>query len=330
MILLTGGAGFIGSCLNAALQERGCPVAVVDRLGSGPKWRNLRRRPPQEIVPPEALDAWLAAPPPGRPPVEAVVHLGAVSETTATDGDLVWHSNVSLSQNLWRWCAQAGVKLIYASSAATYGAAEGEGAFSDDPARLDALRPLNLYGWSKHAFDLWVRAELAAGRPAPPRWFGLKFFNVYGPNEYHKGSMISVVKVKRDEVVAGGPARLFRSDRSDVPDGEQQRDFVWVGDVVDVMLWLLDTPAAPSGLFNLGTGTARSYLDLARAVCDAAGVPERIEFVPMPEALRGQYQSFTRADLARLRDAGYPGQFTPLEEGIRRYVSILADPDPYL
>ena len=325
MILLTGGAGFIGSCLHASLQARGGETVVLDRLGTEGKWRNLRRHPPQRLLLPEQLDAFLAT----APRLDAVVHLGAVSDTTARDGDLAWQSNVALSQRLWSWCASSGVTFLYASSAATYGAASGEDAFSDHPSRLETLRPLNLYGWSKHAFDLWVRREVDAGRPSPRRWAGLKFFNVYGPNEYHKGGMVSVVKVKHEEVAAGHPARLFRSDRPGLADGAQARDFIWVVDVVDVLLWLLDTPTV-NGLFNLGTGIARSYLDLAHAVCDATGVPRRVEFVDMPEALRGQYQSYTCADVTRLRDAGYGGQFTPLEEGVRRYVALLGSGDPYL
>ena len=326
MILLTGGAGFIGSCLNAALQRQGRDVTIVDRLGSDGKWRNLAHAPPQRLVPPEALDALLTR---AGVAIEAVVHLGAISETTARDGDLVWSSNVALSQTLWSWCAAHGVPFLYASSAATYGAADGPDGFSDDPALLDRLRPLNLYGWSKHAFDLWVRRQVAEGAPAPPHWAGLKFFNVYGPNEYHKGGMISVVKVKHDEVASGRPARLFRSDRPGLADGAQARDFVWVGDVVDVLCWLLDAHGA-NGLFNLGTGTARTYLDLAHAVCDAAGQPRAVAFVDMPEPLRGQYQSYTCADIGRLRDAGYAGQFTTLEEGVRRYVALLDSGDPYL
>ena len=164
----------------------------------------------------------------------------------------------------------------------------------------------------------------------PPQWVGLKFFNVYGPNEYHKGHMISVVKVKHDEVAAGSAPRLFRSTEPGLADGEQKRDFIWVGDVVDVLLWLLDTPSV-NGLFNLGTGHARSYLDVAHAVCDAAGVPRKVEFIDMPESLRGQYQSFTEAPMSRLRAAGYGGQFTPLEQGVRRYVQDhLAQPDPFV
>ncbi len=323
MILVTGGAGFIGSNLHAALVRRGTEAVVVDRLGGDGKWRNLASHPPTEVISPDALDAFLAT----RPPVEMVFHLGAISETTATDGDLAWRTNVALSWRLWQWCAAMGARFVYASSASTYG--NGTSGFDDDPALLRALRPLNLYGWTKHAFDLRVAAALAAGEAAPPQWAGLKFFNVYGPNEYHKGRMISVVKVKHDEVSAGQPARLFRSDRAGLADGAQRRDFIWVGDVVDVMLWLLDRPAV-SGLFNLGTGTARSYLDLAHAVCDAAGRSRAVEFIDMPAALYGQYQSFTEARMDRLRAAGYAGQFTPLEEGVRRYVQeYLQAPERY-
>ena len=323
MILVTGGAGFIGSILHAALHRRGHETVVVDRLGHEGKWRNLAHHPPARLLAPEQLEAFLA----GRPKLAMVFHLGAISETTATDGDLVWATNVALSSRLWDWCAQHDTRLVYASSAATYG--DGAAGFMDGLDGLERLRPLNLYGWSKHAFDLAVKRRLAAGTPRPAQWAGLKFFNVYGPNEYHKDAMISVVKVKYDEVAAGQPPRLFRTDRPELADGQQRRDFIWVDDVVDVLLWLLDTPAV-SGLFNLGTGRARSYLDLAHAVCDAVGVPRQVAFIDMPEKLRGQYQSFTEAPMERLRAAGYGGQFTPLEEGIRRYVrDHLAQPDPY-
>lgn len=324
MILLTGGAGFIGSNLHAALTARNERVVVVDWLGDGGKWRNMLAHPPYRLVAPEALEAFLAE----GPEIELVFHLGAVSETTAVDGDLVWRTNVDLSWRLWQWCAAHGARFVYASSAATYGA--GEAGFEDGLEGLDALRPLNLYGWSKHAFDLRVRRALRDGEPAPRQWAGLKFFNVFGPNEYHKGRMISVVKVKHDEVLAGQAPRLFRSDQADVADGAQRRDFIWVGDVVDVLLWLRDTPGA-SGLFNVGTGVARTYLDLAHAVCDAAGIARTVEFVPMPAALQGQYQSFTEARMDRLRAAGYPGQFTPLDDAIRRYVRHhLASGAPYV
>jgi ADP-L-glycero-D-manno-heptose 6-epimerase len=323
MILVTGGAGFIGSILHAALRERGHETIVVDRLRDGGKWRNLRSHPPSRILSPNDLDDFLA----GHPPIEMVFHLGAISATTATDGDQTWGTNVELSLKLWHWCADHGLRFVYASSAATYG--DGAQGFEDGFDGLERLRPLNLYGWTKHAFDLDVKRMVAGGEARPPQWAGLKFFNVYGPNEYHKGAMVSVVKVKYDEVAAGKPPRLFRSDQPDLPDGQQRRDFIYVDDVVDVMLWLLDTPAA-SGLFNLGTGTARSYLDLAYAICDAAGVARQVEFIDMPAKLRGQYQSFTQAPMDRLRAAGYGGQFTPLEDGIRRYVQDhLSQPDPY-
>ncbi len=325
MILVTGGAGFIGSNLHAALSARGDAVAIADWLGSGAKWRNLRRHPPAEMIAPENLDAFLAR----GEKITAIVHLGAISETTATDGDAVWHSNVSLSQKLWRWCAAHKVRFIYASSAATYG--DGTAGFEDDGAlaALRRLQPLNLYGWSKHAFDLWVAGQAESNAPTPPAWAGVKFFNVFGPNEYHKGKMISVVKVKHDEVTAGRPVRLFKSDQAGLADGAQQRDFIYIGDAVAALLFLLDAPKV-AGLFNLGTGTARSYADLARAVCAANNAPERIEYIDMPEALRGQYQSFTQAPMARLRAAGFNHEFCTLEQGVARYIQdYLSKADPY-
>ena len=325
MIMVTGGAGFIGSFLHAALMARGAETVVVDWLGEDEKWRNLANHPPARIVLPEALEDFLAT----RPPLECVIHLGAISSTTARDGDTTWQTNVELSLRLWHWCAAHGARFLYASSAATYG--DGERGFEDDAAlpALRQLKPRNLYGWTKHAFDLQVAQMLLAGVRRPPQWAGLKFFNVYGPNEYHKGSMISVVKVKYDELAAGNAARLFRSDRPGLADGAQARDFIWVEDVAAVILWLLDNPGV-NGLFNVGTGTARTYLDLAHAVCDAMGRPRAVDFIPMPQALAGQYQSFTQASTARLRAAGFAGQFTPLEEGIRRYVQdYLMQADPY-
>jgi ADP-L-glycero-D-manno-heptose 6-epimerase len=323
MILITGGAGFIGSYLNAELASRSHETVIVDWLGTAGKWQNIAAHPPSALILPEDLDGFLAA----KPPIEAVFHLGAISETTAVDGDLVWKTNVSLSDRLCNWCVEAGARFFYASSAATYGS--GSAGFDDDPAALERLAPLNLYGWSKHVFDLRLQARLRRGEPLPRQWVGLKFFNVYGPNEYHKGKMISVVKVKYDEVARGRPASLFRSDQKDVADGMQRRDFIWVGDVVDVMLWLLDHPDV-CGVFNVGTGVARTYIDLAHAVCDAAGVAQDIRFIDMPAALVGQYQSFTEAKMQRLRAAGYSRPFTSLEEGVRRYVqNYLRGTHPY-
>ncbi|HYZ34878.1 MAG TPA: ADP-glyceromanno-heptose 6-epimerase [Crenalkalicoccus sp.] len=325
MYLVTGGAGFIGSNLVAALAARGAEVVVVDRLGEGDKWRNLAKHPIAGLIPPEALDRFWE----GRPPLAAVLHMGAISETTATDADLVAATNLMLPLRLWEGCAERGIPFLYASSAATYG--DGAAGFEDDmrPEALARLRPLNLYGWSKHAFDQRVADLLARGRPAPPQWAGLKFFNVYGPNEYHKGRMASVLFHKYRQVARGEAATLFRSDRPDIADGQQKRDFVHVDDCVAVLLWLLDNPRV-SGLFNLGSGRARSFLDLVRAIFAALEQPERIAFMEMPADLRGRYQYFTEAPLARLRDAGYGGQMTPLEDGVRRYVrDFLATDDPY-
>jgi ADP-L-glycero-D-manno-heptose 6-epimerase len=325
MILVTGGAGFIGSNIVAALADRGEEVVVCDRLRRDGKWRNLAKHLVAEIVAPEALQAWLDR----TPPLRAIVHMGAISATTETDGDLTAATNIALPLALWEWCAAHAVPLIYASSAATYG--DGTAGFDDDasPTALARLRPLNLYGWSKHAFDRRVADLVARGRPRPPQWAGLKFFNVYGPNEYHKGPMISVVKRKADEIAGGGPATLFRSHRADIPDGHQARDFIWVGDCVDVVLWLLDHPEA-SGLFNVGTGRARTYVELARAVFAAMNRAPEIRFVDTPEQLRAQYQYFTQARMERLRAAGYDRPFTSLEDGVATYVrDYLLAADPY-
>jgi ADP-L-glycero-D-manno-heptose 6-epimerase len=326
MYLVTGGAGFIGSNLVASLAARGEEVAVCDRFGTDAKWRNIAKHLVACAIAPEDLPTWLER----APKLKAVLHMGAISATTETDADLTIRTNLTLSLALWEWCAKAAVPFIYASSAATYGA--GEAGFDDDasPEALARLRPLNLYGWSKHAFDRRVVDLVRRGRARPPQWAGLKFFNVYGPNEYHKGSMISVVKRKADEIAAGEAATLFRSARPDIADGAQARDFVWVGDCVSVMLWLLDHPAV-SGLYNLGTGTARTYLDLAHAVFAAMGRPPEIRFIDMPGNLAGQYQYFTEARMERLRAAGYAAPFTPLEDGVRAYVErhLLPGRDPY-
>ncbi|MFC4167690.1 ADP-glyceromanno-heptose 6-epimerase [Teichococcus aestuarii] len=329
MYLVTGGAGFIGSNLVAALCERGAEVLVCDRLRSGEpgreKWRNLAHHPIAGILPPEKLWDWLEDAP--RP--EMIFHLGAISDTTVRDGDLVAENNLSLTLRLFAWCAEHGVRLVYASSAATYG--DGALGFDDDasPAALAALRPLNLYGWSKHATDRRVADLLARGRAAPPQWAGLKFFNVYGPNEHHKGRMASVVLHKFRQIMTGAPATLFKSDREGIADGEQLRDFVHVDDCVEVMLWLLDNPQA-SGLFNVGTGTARSFLDLTRAVYAALDRTPEIAFIEMPVDLVGKYQYFTQARMERLRAAGFTGAATGLEDGVRRYVQdFLTRPDPY-
>lgn len=325
MYVVTGGAGFIGSNLVAALCDRGEEVLVVDRLRDGVKWRNLAHHGIAGILGPDQLpDFWAS-----QPKVSAVLHMGAISATTATDGDLVAATNLTLPLALWAECAARGVPFLYASSAATYG--DGALGFADDesPAALAALRPLNLYGWSKLAFDRRVAAMLARGYPAPPQWAGLRFFNVYGPNESHKGRMASVVFHKFHEVQRGEPARLYRSDRSDYADGAQLRDFVHVEDCVAAMLWLLDHPKV-SGLFNIGSGQARSFVDLVRALFVGLGQNDRIEFIDMPSDLAGKYQYFTEAPMAKLRAAGFDRAPTTLEDGVGRYVrDFLLNPDPH-
>ena len=324
--VVTGGAGFIGSNVVAELSDRGAAVVVCDWLRSDERWRNLAKHGIVDLIPPEALLGWLER---NRHDVEAVVHLGAISSTTETDVDLIVRNNVRSTLDLVQWCTDAGKRLIYASSAATYG--DGSAGFDDAPGceALSRLRPLNAYGWSKHFVDRRVASLAAQGRPLPPQWVGLKFFNVYGPNEYHKGSMRSVVAQNFPRVQRGEAVRLFRSRRADYADGGQLRDFIYVKDCVAVISWLLGNRGV-CGLFNVGTGAARSWLDLANALFSAAGRPARIEFVDMPPELVEKYQYFTQAHVDRLRAAGYRDPFTTLEAGVADYVQqYLARGDPY-
>jgi ADP-L-glycero-D-manno-heptose 6-epimerase len=320
MLLVTGGAGFIGSNVVASLNEAGrCDVAVCDTLGSEGKWRNLQKRQLAEVVPPEELLTWLA----GRK-LDAVIHMGAISATTATDGDLVLKTNFTLSLKLLDWCTTARTPFIYASSAATYG--DGEGGFTDDwsPAALKRLRPMNLYGWSKHLFDQAVVDRAIRRVALPPQWAGLKFFNVFGPNEYHKGEMMSLIAKRFEDAKAGRPVRLFKSHRAGISDGDQRRDFISVDDAVAVVRWLLDTPEV-SGIFNVGTGKARSFREMIIAVFSALGRAPNIEFIDMPPAIRDSYQYFTEASVENLRRAGYNAGFTPLEDAVKRYVTGFLD-----
>jgi ADP-L-glycero-D-manno-heptose 6-epimerase len=320
MLLVTGGAGFIGSNVVAALNDAGrSDVVVSDILGHDGKWRNLAKRQLADFVPPAELMDWLK----GRH-LDAIIHLGAISETTATDGDLVIETNFRLSMRLLDWCTANATPLIYASSAATYG--NGEQGFGDDGsvAALKKLRPMNLYGWSKNLFDIAVAERAARGEKLPPQWAGLKFFNVFGPNEYHKGTMMSVLARRFDDVKAGRPVTLFKSHREGIADGDQRRDFIYVEDVVRVMLWLLATPQV-SGLFNVGTGTARSFKDLIVSAYAALGSMPNIRYVDMPEQIRGSYQYFTQSEVDRLRRAGYNGGFTALEDAVAAYVKGFLD-----
>jgi ADP-L-glycero-D-manno-heptose 6-epimerase len=320
MLLVTGGAGFIGSNLVAALNDAGrADVTVCDLLGHDGKWRNLAKRQLADIVPAAELPDWLK----GRR-LDAVIHLGAISETTATDGDLVIETNFRLSMRLFDWCTAHATPFIYASSAATYG--DGAQGFSDDPSisALKMLRPMNLYGWSKHLFDMAVAERVARAEKLPPQWAGLKFFNVFGPNEYHKGAMMSVLARRFDDVRGGRPVQLFKSHREGIADGDQQRDFIYVDDAVRVMMWLLATPSV-SGIFNVGTGKARSFKDLMLSAYTALGAAPNIQFIDMPESIRGSYQYFTQSDVDRLRRAGYNGGFTALEDAVDAYVKGFLD-----
>ncbi|MDP9128131.1 MAG: ADP-glyceromanno-heptose 6-epimerase [Pseudomonadota bacterium] len=316
MILVTGGAGFIGSNLVAALNARDERVAVCDWLGSGDKWLNLAKRDLENLIPPGHLDDFLRG---HEGDIEAVFHLGAISTTTETNADLIIDTNFHLSRKLWKWCREFNAQFIYASSAATYG--DGANGFKDDESieGLAKLRPLNPYGWSKHLFDRWVARRQTRRDGRPSQCVGVKFFNVFGPNEYHKGEQRSVVHQVYPYALKGEAFPLFKSYNTRYRDGGQLRDFVWVGDCIKVLLWLYENPKI-NGLYNLGTGRARSFEDLAKAVYVAAGKKPMITYKEMPDTLRDKYQYFTEADMSRLRSAGYVAPFTELEEGVKLYV----------
>lgn len=325
MYLVTGGAGFIGSNLVAELTAAGHEVAVCDFVDESNR-ANLDKRGPLEIIHPDALLAWLST---ADPEPQAIFHMGAISSTVERDVDKIMRNNYLLSLRLWEWAATAQVPFIYASSAATYG--DGGAGFNDDndPAALLRLKPLNPYGWSKLMFDR-AALQMAAAGQAPPQWAGLRFFNVYGPNEYHKGGQRSVVPQFWQQIRETGKARLFKSHDPDYADGGQLRDFVHVSDTVAVMLWLAQTPGV-SGIFNLGTGQARSFDDLAKAIFDTLGTAADIDYIAMPDSVRNQYQYFTEARMDRLRSAGYDKPFISLEDGVRSYVgTYLESNDRYV
>jgi len=328
MVVVTGGAGPIGSNLVAELNKRGThKVVVCDRFGNNEKWRNLQAHPVHELVVPEKLIAWLDA---NKNLVDVIFHLGAVSTTTETDVDLLVDSNVNTSLRLWRWSIINGKRFIYASSSYTYG--DGDEGF-DDNSSLDylrKLRPLNAYGWSKHLFNWHVASSVARHEPSPPQCAGLKFFNLYGPNEYHKDSQRSVVCQIAQHAIQGGMVKLLKSYNKQYTDGGQMSDFVHVKDAVKVMLWLLDHPKI-SGIYNVGTGKARTFEDLANAIFAAINRPPHIHYVDMPEHLLQKYQYFTEAKMERLPGAGYTEPFFSLEDGVKDYVqNYLVKDDPYL
>lgn len=317
MIIVTGGAGFIGSNILAGLEKQKYKdIVVVDWLGNEDKWKNIAKRELAAIVAPENMFDYLEK---HKEEITAVIHMGAISTTTETDVDLIIRSNFELSWKLWEFCRDNQKQFIYASSAATYG--DGSLGFKDDNdlSALNSLHPLNPYGWSKALFDRKVAREVLEGRKLPRQYVGLKFFNVYGPNEYHKGGQKSVIAHIFPNVKNNEETLLFKSYNPRYKDGEQLRDFVWVGDIVAVILWMLENKNV-NGIFNVGYGKARSFYDLAKATWAAMGKEPKIGFKDMPETLRDKYQYYTQADLENLRRVGFTQPMTSLEDGVRLYV----------
>ena len=312
-LIVTGGAGFIGSATIWQLNAMGYDdILCVDALRTGDKWKNLVGLRFTDVVHKDEFRTTLRQ----RPDyygAQTVIHLGACSATTERDADYLLENNTHYTHDLCEWALARGARFIYASSAATYG--DGADGFDDDPAKLRSLVPLNMYGYSKHLFDLQ-----AAQTKADSQIVGLKFFNVFGPNEYHKGDMMSVVCKAHRQILQTGELQLFQSHRDGIGDGEQQRDFVYVKDATAVIAWLVTAPHV-SGLFNLGTGQARSWNALAHAVFAAMGTAPNIRYVPMPETLRDRYQYFTQATMTRLQAAGCPVRFTALEAAVHDYVT---------
>jgi len=324
--LVTGGAGFIGSNIVAQLSSVGEEVAVCDWMRSDDRWRNLAKHEVAAIIAPPQVLAWLQA---RRGSITAVVHMGAISATTESDVDQLVECNIRATAGLLEWCTETQTRFIYASSAATYG--DGAEGFDDEftPSALTKLRPLNAYGWSKHVVDRRVARLVEQRKPLPPQCVGLKFFNVYGPNEYHKAGMRSLIATSIEGLLAGQPLRLFRSYRPDYADGGQLRDFIYVKDCVDIVIWLLENQKV-NGLFNVGTERARSWVDLGHAMFAAIHRSPAIEYIDMPSQLIGRYQYFTEARMDRLRAAGYSKPFTGLEVGVGEYIgNYLSREDPY-
>ena len=315
MIIVTGGAGFIGSCVVRTLNDAGRDdIVIVDNIGETDKWLNMRNKRYIKYVNKSEFLKVL----PTYEGVEAIIHMGAQSSTTERDFDYLWTNNFEYTKALWNYCADKQISFIYASSAATYG--DGCQGF-DDKTPIDVLLPLNGYGYSKQLFDLWVNNQALLSTPIikPAQAVGLKFFNVYGPNEYFKGSMASMVFHGYNQIKTDGEIRLFKSCNPNYDDGGQLRDFVYVKDICKVIMWLLDNPNV-NGLFNVGTGRAQSFRELAEATFHALGMEPNIKYIDMPEQLRGKYQYYTKAEMSKLRDFGYNEPFVDLEAGAADYV----------
>lgn len=310
MIIVTGGAGFIGSCVVRSLNEVGrSDIVIVDNISETDKWMNMRNKKYIKYVHKSRFLEEL----PTYENVEAIVHMGAQSSTTERDFDYLWENNFEYTKALWNYCAEKHISFIYASSAATYG--DGSLGFNDRM-DIDKLLPLNGYGYSKQLFDMWVKHQ---AKSFPAQCCGLKFFNVYGPNEYFKGSMASMVFHGFNQIKETGKVKLFKSCNPNYADGGQLRDFVYVKDICKVIMWLLVNKHV-SGLFNVGTGRAQSFAELAEATFHALDLEPNIEYIDMPEKLRGKYQYYTKAEMSKLYDAGYPYHFADVENGVRDYV----------
>lgn len=319
-IVVTGAAGFIGSCLVSRLNALGISeIVAVDDFSIGSKKGNLAGKHIKLHLHRDDFPTWFRD---NSSTVRIVYHIGARTDTTEFDEQVLNRLNLDYSKRIWNLCTEAGVPMVYASSAATYGA--GEHGYVDDHALIPSLKPLNPYGWSKQLFDLWVLQQ----ESTPPFWAGLKFFNVYGPNEFHKGRMASVIFHAYNQILQNGSVRLFRSHRPDYRDGWQLRDFVYVKDVLSVCLYLMDG-AVPSAIYNLGSGKARSFHDLAASTFTAMGLPVQIEYIDIPEDIRDKYQYFTEADMRKLAATGYEQPFTSLEEGVADYVRNYLIPGRY-
>lgn len=327
MIIVTGAAGFIGSALIQQLNLQGEKnIIIVDSLEDGDKWLNLRELKFESIIHPSELwDLPLWKRPGG---VKAVYHMGACSDTTEMDMDFLYDNNTLFTNLLFQRCTQKRVPICYASSAATYGA--GEQGYDDDHKKSPSLKPLNKYGWSKQLSDEWVLKQ----KKTPPCWFGVKFFNVFGPNEYHKGKMSSVVYHGFNQIKKDGEVKLFKSHKEGYSDGGQKRDFVYVKDVCRAMIELMAAgkkKPSISGLYNLGTGEARTFEDLAKATFNALDMKPNIHYIDMPENLRGQYQYFTEANMSKLKKALPKFKFMKLEAAVKDYVQEHLNTDsPYL
>jgi ADP-L-glycero-D-manno-heptose 6-epimerase len=314
MIILTGGAGFIGSCFLWKLNQEGIKdVLVVDHLDKDEKWKNLIGKSYYDYI--QKGDFFNAVISKRVPKPQAIIHLGACSSTILTDANYYIKDNYEYSKVLALWAFELGIPFIYASSAATYG--NGDLGYDDDLAKIKELAPLNMYGYSKHMFDLWLLNNNYMNKAA-----GIKFFNVFGPNEYHKGDMRSVICKNYDEVSQKGLIKLFKSYNKKYPDGGQCRDFVYIKDVVDIMYFLLKNPSR-AGIFNLGTGKSRTWKDVAKSMFAAVGKGENIEYIDMPDYLRPKYQYFTEAKMDNLRKAGYDKPFMELEDSVKDYCFYL-------